>query len=414
MPDVTWDVVIVGGGPAGSSTALRLARAGFSVALVDRARFPRSKPCGEFMSPECLPHLRELDVFDEVERLGARRVSSMELHAHGRQAAGRFVPIGRARPPQPYGWAVRRDRLDHVLLRAAARAGAVVHESTRFDRLQRAPDGAVTGIVVRDSAGETRALRARWTIAADGVRSRVARELGVRREIPWLRKLAFTTHFAGVPWGDGAQVHFGARDYWVCAPVDGGLLSVNWVLDQCAVNDAHARPDEQFARGLASMPELEAELACGRRVERIRGVGPLAFRTTRKVFGGAALVGDAAGYVDPLTGEGIFFALLGGRLLGESLARALHAGRVDHAALADYESAHAREIGARCRASLLVQRALRHPSFAKVAIRLLERRSSVADWLVSVAGDYAPLCEALRPRVLWNAATGAHVSRGGD
>jgi 2-polyprenyl-6-methoxyphenol hydroxylase-like FAD-dependent oxidoreductase len=97
VDELRFDVVVAGGGPAGSGLALRLARAGFSVAVVEARRFPRFKPCGEFMSPACLPLLRELGVLERVRALGPREVRGMRLHAHGRRALGRFVDVGCAR-----------------------------------------------------------------------------------------------------------------------------------------------------------------------------------------------------------------------------------------------------------------------------------------------------------------------------
>src|SRR5262245_61814051 len=116
MVERRYDVVVAGGGPAGATTALRLARDGFHVALVEPQRFPRWKACGEFMSPECQPLLRELGVEREVAALGGRPVRGMALHAAGRRARGGFATIGDAAPPIDHGLAVRRDRLDEVLL----------------------------------------------------------------------------------------------------------------------------------------------------------------------------------------------------------------------------------------------------------------------------------------------------------
>lgn len=405
-----FDAVIAGAGPAGATTALRLARDGWRVALVEPQRFPRFKPCGEFMSPECLPLLRELGVADEVAALGGRAVRGMVLHAAGHRVRGGFTPIGHALPPVDHGCALRRERFDDVLLRAALRTGGV--ESFAEQRVVgvvrgRGPGEPVAGLVVRRADGARHELRARLTIGADGLRSRVAEALGVRREIGWLRKLALTTHYAGIEWTGDAEVHFFPGGYFACAPVDGGLVSVNLVVDEKAWRTVALPRDAAFESFLARLPALEPRLRAGQRVAPLRGVGAMATRTTQQTFAGAVLVGDAAGYVDPVTGEGIFFALKGAQLLAADATAALRALRsrdfVPREALAGYARGRAREIASRCRIATMLQRGLRRESVVRLAFALLEARPRLADLLVSLTGDYVPPRELLRPSV-WAAA----------
>lgn len=406
-PELRADVLVVGAGPAGSTTAARLAAAGHSVLIVDARRFPRFKACGEFMSPECLPILRELGVHDRLLDAGARRVRGMRMHAHGHTVTGRFVDVGRAIAHHDHGFAVRREVFDELLLRSAVQRGAEFLPEHRAIRLLRAADGAVEGIVARGAAGEDVRIRARWTIGADGVRSRIAGELGVRREVPWLRRIALVARFGSVPFGDQAEVHLFPGGFVAAAPVDGGLVSVNLILDEDVFAESALPRDAAFETGLARIPELHARLARGKRVDPVRGVGPLAASTTRQTFDGAALVGDACGYADPLTGEGIFFALSGGVALADALLGALAAQRTDASALAGYVAARRREIEPRVRMSFLLQRALRHPLLVKAAFSLLERRPRVADVIVSTAGDYVPLRELARPSVWLRALNAA-------
>ena len=399
-----FDVVIAGAGPAGSTTALRLARDGFHVAIVEPRRFPRFKPCGEFLSPACLPLLRDLGVAGDLSALGAHEVRGMRLHAHGRSAEGRFADVGAARAPFDHGWGLRRDVFDDVLLRAALASGAVeLFEGVRATGVLRGGRGEVVGLAVQGAGGEPIELRAPLTVGADGARSRVARALGVHRPVPWLDKLALTTRYADVDWGSSAEVHFFDGGYFACTAVDGGRLSLNLVLDRALYARAGATRDAALDTWLARVPDLRVRLARGRRVEPVRGVGPLAHRTLRQTFDGAALVGDACGYVDPVTGEGIFFALKGAEMLAQCAAGALHRGRVDRAALARYSRGRRREIEARAALGTLLQRGLRHPFVVRRAFTLLEARPELADVLVSVTGDYVPMRELARPRLWWSA-----------
>lgn len=401
MRSAALDVVIAGAGPAGSSLALRLAREGFAVGLVEARCFPRFKPCGEFLSPQALALLDDLGALAEVRRRGARALRGIEFRTARRSARGRFVEVGRSRPRFDHALAVRREVLDEVLLRAALGTGGVeLLEGWRCESLVRGDDGAVLGLVARGPDELERELRAPFTIGADGLRSRVARELGVRRPRSWLDRLALVTHYRGLDLGDAAEVHLFEDGFLAAAPVDAGLASVNLIVERAAYRAACLGPEDFFTRRVAELPgELRERLSAAERVTPVRGVGPLSQRTTRSVFDGAALVGDACGYVDPLPAEGIYFALRGSELLAQSLVRALRERRRGAAALRPYWGARQRELGPRELLDLALQRGLRHPRLVDAALSLCAARPALGDLLVSMTGDYAPLAELARPGV---------------
>ena len=404
MKQEVRDVLVLGAGPAGSSLAQRLARAGLSVTLADRKVFPRFKPCGEFLSPECLPQLADLGVKDSVEARGARSIVGMRLFGYQRRARGEFRDIGASARPHDGGWAVRREVLDHELvLAAAARPEVEWLGGWGFVRPPRGAAGDGTGAVLRPPAQGARTVRARWTVGADGVSSRVARELGVQHRVPWLDKLALTTRYRGVPELDSAEVHVFPGGYFAATAVEDGLFSLNLVVDRACVRERAGSWDEWFAEHLARVPELAERMQHAQRVDRVRGIGPLAFRTREQVFDGAALCGDACGYVDPMTGEGIWFALRGAELLAGELTAAIHAGATQGSALRGYVRARRREIGPRLFVSSLLQRGLRHEGVARTVLGALQRRPGLADLLVSFSGDYVRFRELLRPGV-WQAA----------
>lgn len=400
------DVAIVGGGPAGASLALRLGQAGLRVGVFEKKRFPRFKPCGEFMSPECVPILGELGVADDVSALGARRVAGMELHGYERRAEGRFVDVGRTPAPVSFGWAVRRERFDAVLLAAAAATdGVTVAERAEVAGLLRDRDGAVCGVRVREGSAQAE-VHARCVIGADGLRSRVAADLGVQRPVPWLRRLALTTRYAGVPAKECAEVHLFPGGYFAATTVDDGLFTLNLVVDQSVARTHGGDWDAFLARHLALAPHLRDRLAGATRVDPVRGCGPLATTTTAQVADGVALLGDACGYVDPLTGEGMFFALRGAQILAPVLVEALQAGAVDGDSLRPYLRARQTEFGPRFWLAKLLQRGLRRPWLVARGLGLLAARPRLADLMVSVTGDYVPGRELLRPQVWWRALRG--------
>src|SRR5712691_7561663 len=211
-----WDAVVVGAGPAGSATALRLARAGAQVLLLDRAHFPRPKPCSEYLSPETVRRLGALDA-DALAAVLARapaRLYGMRVVApDGTAALGRFASDHRWPAPLPYGLAMPRAELDLILRNAAQRAGATVREDTVVEDLFY-ESGAVGGVVTRATGnGKREAVRGRVVVGADGLRSIVARRLGgLHHGYP--RRVAFTAHVAGVAdVGELGEMHVGRRGY---------------------------------------------------------------------------------------------------------------------------------------------------------------------------------------------------------
>ena len=384
------DVLILGAGPAGSSLATRLGDAGFSVLLVDRKRFPRPKACGEFLSPQCVPILEDLGVADEVLGAGARPIAGMRLHGHAMRTVGHFRDVGRSLLPfAGGGLAVRRETLDLTLLRRAERTpGVDVREGTAVRSLRRGSDGRVIGAELGTPGGTPWTVSARHVVGADGLRSTVAEELGVRRRIPWLDKFALVTRYRGVAELPTAEVHLFPGGYFAAAPVEDGEFSVNLIVDRARLADRSGDWDAFLAAHLERVPEFAERLTGATRVEPVRGVGPLAWTTTRQAVPGAVLVGDACGYVDPITGEGIWFALRGAELLAESLEAALHAPAQERVALGRYVKMRGRVVGPRLFMARMLQRGLRSEGVARRVFGALAARPGLTGVLVSVTGDY--------------------------
>ncbi len=396
------DVVIVGAGPAGSHLAVRVAREGFTVALLDRRSFPRGKPCGEFMSPECIPLLEDVGLGDAVEAHGVRRIGGLRLHGFGRAAEGRFAGFGGIEAPHDHGWALRREVLDTLSLeKARATPGVTVFEGHGVTDVRRDAAGRVTGVDVLAGGREPMAIDARFTIGADGVRSRVARAFGVQRPVPWLDKFALVARFRGVPATNAADVAFFEGGYLAGSPVDGGEYTLNLVVDRASLpTGGRCALEDLFWERVEAAPAFAARLSRQQTTGPLVGCGPLAGRTTRQIFDGAALVGDACGYVDPVTGEGLYFAMRGAELLARPLVEALRARRTDRASLAGYARARRRHLAPRMAMGKLLQRGMRHPRVVRGFLGLLEARPRLADLLVATTGDYIDPRDFLRPAVL--------------
>src|SRR5215203_3684864 len=179
MIDSRAQVIIVGGGPAGSATAFHLARQGIDVVVLDRARFPRDKPCSEYMSPQASRILNDLGVLQRVEDAGAAHLAGMRVRApNGTSFHGRYADVERHHGFRDRGLALRRTILDGLLLDRAREVGARVREGVRVMSLAHA-GGRVVGVEVLDGHGAPRMLSASLVIGADGLRSIVSRRLGL-------------------------------------------------------------------------------------------------------------------------------------------------------------------------------------------------------------------------------------------
>lgn len=391
----THDVAVVGGGPAGCATATLLARAGARVLLLERARFPRPKPCAEYLSPAANRILDRLGVLGAIEGHGPAHLTGMRIvSANGTAFTGRF-------PPGTQGLALPREHLDAVLLTQAARAGVEVREETPVNGFTRGPDGALT---VWSGPHRRHAPRAEGRVpvlvAADGLNSRVTIRLGLARR-GRRRWLAVVTHATGVAgMGDVGEMHVTDGAYVGLAPVGGGLTNVAAVirLDRSTVRGP---PAVRLQAAIAHLPEVRDRLARARFATPARAVGPFARSTRRASADGVLLVGDAADFYDPFTGEGIWAALRGGELAARHVAGALATGRFGRAALAGYDRERRRVFGGKWVVERLIGAAVARPALLNRSAARLARRPALADMLVGVTGDCLPATQMLHPATLW-------------
>jgi 2-polyprenyl-6-methoxyphenol hydroxylase-like FAD-dependent oxidoreductase len=301
---MTADVAIVGGGPAGLATAISAARAGLSVIVLERAIGPVDKACGEGLLPAGLAALARLGALPFLDRTQIGVFERIEwVDEQGRRAIARL--------PAPGGLGVRRLALSLALQRAADAVGVARREGVAV-RAQRLEPGRV---VLTLDDGE---VDARFLVAADGLHSALRRAHGLGLEPSGPRRFGLRRHVSLAPWAPAVEVHFAPGVEAYVTPAGAQRVGVAFLWE-----DGALPPGPTFEGLLARFPALEAVLRGAPFDSETRGAGPLRQRVAGRLAPRFALVGDAAGYVDAITGEGLSLAFEGAERLGAALPLAL-------------------------------------------------------------------------------------------
>jgi menaquinone-9 beta-reductase len=289
-------VIIVGGGPAGSSTAFFLASSGIDVLVLDRAQFPRDKTCSEYMSPQASRVLEAMGALKQIEDAGAAQLTGMRVYTpDGSTIHGDFAADHGYRGHRDRGLAMRRTILDSILLDRARAAGARVEEGVRVTDVLRGETGRVTGVITLDEHGKPVERHAELVIGADGLRSVIGRRLGLIRVSRWPRRIALVTHYSNVQGlQDYGEMHVDRGGYCGLADVGDGLVNVAVVVPVSRAAEVAIDRTEFLESWLAERPKLAAMFGRATRETPVRATGPFAASAKRAWNPGVALVGDAA------------------------------------------------------------------------------------------------------------------------
>jgi flavin-dependent dehydrogenase len=380
------DVLIVGAGPAGTVAATVLARQGARVRIVDRARFPRDKLCGDTVNPGTLALLRRLNMADRLDARGVPVAGMIVTGADG-------VTVESPYPDGLQGRAMVRRELDWSLLQQATSAGALFDPCVSVRR-PLIDDGVVSGVVVNDD----KTIRARVVIAADGRHSTLAFGLGLARHPDHPRRWAIGAYFEGVRFEHMAQrlpfgeMHVRPGGYVGVAPVPGGLTNV-CLVKPCEGPDRGTAsggamfrdPEALVRRELARDPVLRERFSGARLVTPPVVLGPLAVDVKPYATPGLLLAGDAAGFIDPMTGDGLRFAVRGGELAAYAALQALANGWTGvHARLADQRR---REFAAKWRFNRTLRTLISFPAAVRIGEAVALVAPSALRAVVRRAGD---------------------------
>ena len=374
------DVLIVGAGPAGSVAAAVLARAGVRVRLLDRAVFPRHKLCGDTINPGTLALLRRLDLAAPIEA-DALRVDGMVVTGEG------GVAVQGAYPEGQYGVALSRHRLDAALLQQSINAGAAFECGVvvRGAILEGPSDAPVVRGIVSSVNGASQSRRAPIVIAADGRRSTIAFSLRRARHPARPKRWAVGAYFDDERTSSFGEMHIRRDRYIGVAPIGGGVSNVcvvrPWSGGQCDFRD----PPGLLRAAIDAEPMLRARFAGKAPVRDPIMLGPLAVDVGGDEVPGLILAGDAAGFIDPMTGDGMRFAVRGGELAAAAALDALQQGWTGvHEKLA---AARRREFAAKWRFNRVLRSLVAAPAAVSAAVVGARIAPAVVRWLVARAGD---------------------------
>lgn len=375
MDSLAHDVIIIGGGPAGSTLATLLARSGRRVALFEKERFPRFH-IGESLLPCSMPFFRELGVLDELERRFLPKHAAEFVTADG-SLRRRYGFAGGLVPGYESAFEVDRSEFDRLLLEGARNAGASIREGVQVIRFDTGADAA--RVTVRDAGGLEQEHTAPLLVDASGQQSLVAGRLGLRRMDATLRNFSVFSHFEGAVRKAGAEegdisVVLVPGGWWWVIPLRGDRTSVGLVAPARSLQGR--KPDETyFAEQIERTPYLRERLAPARRVAPVRALSDWSYTSRRLVGDRWLLVGDAGAFIDPVFSTGVYLGMAGAFRAAESIERAFARNRFARREFKDYERWVQRGV-ARYRSFV---RGFYHPAFVEVLLQ-------PSDWLGMRAG----------------------------
>jgi flavin-dependent dehydrogenase len=378
---MTADVAIVGGGPAGAATALALARRGVAVTVVERTDFPRRKVCGEYVNAGALAELDALGLGAAVHS-GGSALQGVRLIASGASSVELIFP----RP----ALAIARERLDAIVLDAACSAGATLVHGRVEDVLFE--NGRAAGVAFRDRSGERQELPARFVVGADGIGSIVGRKLGLCHPPADRARYAIGGHYRGVvDQTSFVEMYAAGGAYFAINPLSEDLANVMVVVRKSALATWSGAIDERMGGKAAELGRGHRDFSRAVRVGPRVSIGPLSHRVTHVARPGALLVGDAAGFLNPFTGQGIFLALVRARRAADTIAAALATRAGEERRLREYEETLRADMRVRARVSAVVDALVDVPFLARRAALRVRRFPQIANALLEVlSGSQTP------------------------
>src|SRR6266516_4705837 len=340
MSTTTYDVAIIGGGPAGSTAAALLARAGRRVIVFEREKFPRFH-IGESLLPFSMKAFTRLGLHEKFLRAGFMKKFGGEIVGACSETGTKFYFKDGYRSQTDHAYQVTRGDFDKVLLDHAAECGADVHEETSVDRVEFSKDD-VELAVKRNSSSHS--IRARYVIDASGRTSVLGRQFKIKKTYDHLQKLSIFGHYDGVwrPEGiDGTLtvlIRGIDRWFWVI-PLTAERTSIGVVLDKEVFRQSKLRAEDFLEHALAEQPLIAQRMTHAQRASEVYVEADFSYRSATLRGDRWLLAGDAAGFIDPIFSSGVFLAVFSGEQCADVLNEVLDRPRKARRLFPRYERA---------------------------------------------------------------------------
>lgn len=338
----TFDVAVIGGGPAGSTAATLLAYHGRKVVVVEREKFPRFH-IGESLLPFSMSALERMQVLPKLESAGFLPKFGAEIASGSGDREVRFYFKNGFQPRYATAFQVERSRFDELLLDHAGEAGATVWQSTAVESTEFDPEGVT--LTLRETHGSmaSKSIRARYVLDCSGRQTVLGHQFQLKRNYPKLQKFAIYAHYEHVvmPEGiDGTLTRMvRADDHWFwLIPLSRTKTSIGLVMDTTKFKSLRLSPEMVLENAMAALPAMQSRMGAAVRVSPVIASGDYSYWSTRLYGDRWLLAGDAAGFIDPIFSSGVFLALLGGERAADALDHALTNPRSSRREFRAYEA----------------------------------------------------------------------------
>lgn len=355
----SFDVIVVGGGPGGSACCAFLSKKGLKVLLLEKAKFPRDKTCGDAISGKALRTLRELGLIDQVEANPHAKIGGIIFSAPNGSIAD--VPFPANREGGATGYCTRREVYDNILFQNAKKSVAQTIEGFVVTDLLR-ENGQVVGVKGMDSNDkQAKEFKAKVVVAADGAVSLIANKLGVGEQSPDHNCVALRVYYSGIKdLTDRIEIHFVPElipGYFWIFPLENGIANVGVGMVTSDMQKNKINLQEAMFKAIKENPLFKDRFADAKLLSPVKG-WTLPFGSTKRkcAFAGCLLIGDAASLIDPFSGEGIGNAMVSGKIASEVIAEAFQANDFSEAFLKKHEDRVWQALGSELRTSYKLQK----------------------------------------------------------